>query len=640
MLQSEVGDYPPCTAACLPQDILLNIDNYIWPEDRYACLFVCRQWYFSFVSKFYNSVALQSGRQCTQLCNGFDAIEQSHTFPGHAVKQLHMDLSTEELEKTTHPIPGYFPSLQSFHVSSFRIQNSGNSHHHHDVIGTATCGKIAPSRSMIGSTIDTFWTLPPSLTRLHLSIPRLQREATMRLLRHLPQLTSLYLNWINGSWMCSDMDMLHELCPSLDRVWIFAETFHTNSQAPEQREPAGVVDEEQEMTWDDNIINQLFPPYNVAPAAPKLTQFHLSIYRGLTEHMSDWFVYAARNYPDLESFSLETRPKHLDRVGERAFEYDLLDMLMTYKWASPTWKRAEVPAFRLLVASCPQLRSVNLFQLYLTNQLLMALFSCPLPMQHFGSTRNIHRVWTADNNWYFSSSLVSLSLQACVTSPANNGTFMAFLGSLIHLKHLCLARYDHFAMDSLLAACPGLETLTLEHMAITDPLMGIIHTHYDEPLSLHLLTIRQTILREPFFSQIPPSLVDLVVENSAIIGTETYRAKLQMPQLELDTLTLNHLFFEQQDSERKTVKQSGQQFSVIGIECMEKASKWYDIRGGVFSQSNERVLGVRPMASEDAEDMLEDDKNERIFGLEVSCRTIKRIRVNSIRLLDVQHVCV
>ena len=744
-------------AMSLPGDILLNIDNYLWPEDRYACLFVCRQWYTTFLARFYTSITIQTTHQCEQLCNAFEMTiskqqqqskgEERQLYllsPGHTVRELHMSLCTEDLEKLSSTrLPNHFPSLRSFTVSSFQQQqqhyhhqqqeNHGNSNHSDqhpysdgDITTasatTVSCGKIAPTKSIIGISIDTFWTLPSdTLTRLHFSIPRLQRDAVIRLLHKLPRLTSLYLNWINGSWLCSDMNDVHQYCPELQHVWIFAETFHTLSQVTErQPEPnrpineddIGFVDDIMMNHSDDDIVNFLFPPTpssHVPVTAEKLTHFHLSIYRGLPEHMSDWFVYAARTYPQLESFTLETRPKHLDRVGERAFEYDLLDMLMTYKWASRIWKQAETPSFRYFIQHCPHVTAINLFQLYLNRQFLESIFECRLRIQHFGSTRNIHNIWTVDNNWYFSESLVSLSLQACVTPPANNVTFMKFLGSLIHLKHLTLARYEYFELSSLTEACPGLETLILEHMAVVSPptLNNLMATNNDddnnhanltfieqqlqqrqwqwqqnwntsdEQLSitdnedetttaLKQLTIRQTVLKESFFHDIPCSLEKLIIENSAVIANDPYRATIEMPpNLSLDTLDINHLIFEDQNSMRKVVKQNGQQFSVIGIQQQQqnnndnnnnnnnsnsnsnsnmgishaigRTTQWYDFRYKRNQNHNEKILGIRPMAPKEAEDMLEDDEgtgDEVIYGLEISCRSIQRACVNNLRLLQ------
>ncbi|KAI9255240.1 hypothetical protein BDA99DRAFT_518284 [Phascolomyces articulosus] len=706
-------------ATSLPQDVLLNIDAYLWPEDRYACLFVCRQWYTSFLTKFYTNITIQTALQCEKLCNLLDMTiapsqtkgqQQQQQSLGHAARELHLDLSAEDLEKLpSSRLTNQLPSLRSFTVSSFHHNNNNNKSPHscktndeenYGVVTTAasmsssSCGKIAPSRSIIGISIDTFWTLPSTtLTKLHFSIPRLQREATIRLLRKLPRLTSLYLNWINGSWLCSDMDAVHQYCPELRQIWIFAETFHTLSQVQEQRpRPNHPIDEDEEaesifdtvdiMEHPEQVVDVLFPPPpHVLAVAKKLTHFHLSIYRGLPDHMSDWFVYAGRTYPNLKSFTLETRPKHLDRVGERAFEYDLLDMLMTYKWASRTWKQAEIPSFRYFVQRCPHVTAINLFQLYLNRQFLGSIFACGLPVKHFGSTRNIHSIWTAEDNWYFSESLVSLSLQACITPPATNATFMKFLGSLAHLKHLTLARYEHFALPSLLDACPGLETLVLEHLAITSPSRttmtigdntnniddninnltftqqlqqrqwGQWQSNFDDDseeedeayISLKQLTIRQAVLKESFFDDIPSSVKSLTVEDSAIIGADIFRATIQMPSLDLDTLIINHLLFEAQNSMRKVVKQTGQQFSVIGVQCssisnnrINSTTQWYDFRD-TRKQLDERILGIRPMAPKDAEEMLEDDEgttDEAIYGLEVSCRSIQKACINNLRLLD------
>lgn len=666
MLQHHDDDPPPPLLSgwgLLPHDLLLSIDNYLFPEDRYACLYVCRQWYSVFSTLFYTRVNVTSPYQCIQLCEHLVTV-------GDVIKELNIQLCTDDLEKWAHPLPSRCPSLRVLRVSTFTAPPSSTtspsttiSPHHQQSDEYYT-----PYRNILGATIDKCWTLPSQcLTTLSLSIRQLEKDSVLRMTSQLPRLTNLYLNWINGSWNTSDMDKVHAHCQELTHVWISAETFITqaNHIIQQQQQDDDVEDPEAHLDQEDHhhhhhpsnndLIQQLFPKPAAGPAAPHLVDFHLSIYRGLSEHMCDWFVYAARNYPQLEAFALEMRPKHQDRVGERPFEYDLLDMLMTYKWTRRIWKQAALPALQLLFQSCTQLRSIHLFQLYLPRHFLEALFSSRLEMETFGSTCNIHSIWRVDSsNWFFCSTLVTLSLQACVTAPATNRTFMRFLTSMPCLRHLRLARYESFSLDALMHACPDLESLKLDGMPLLEkeennPDDDDSSTTEQHQVRLHTLVIQHAIISETFFKHIRPGLASLTMRHCAVIGgggeSTTCCAQVHIPtQVNLTSITLDQMMFEQPSCDRKMVKVSGrlQRFAVIGIKTTSTSFKyqWYDLRpDSLLSQQDERVLGIRPcnenkcMIEEESDNNADPNDNNTAFGLHINCGSVERVLVDGKRLL-------
>ncbi|KAI7884108.1 hypothetical protein K492DRAFT_192138 [Lichtheimia hyalospora FSU 10163] len=437
------------------------------------------------------------------------------------------------------------------------------------------------------------------------------------------------------------MDIVHAKCQELTHVWISAETFMTQANHITQDDPEVNLDEDDLLADSSNdLIQRLFPKAAAGPAAPHLVDFHLSIYRGLSEHMCDWFVYAARNYPKLEAFALEMRPRHQDRVGERPFEYDLLDMLMTYKWTRTIWKQAALPALHLLFQSCMKLRSIHLFQLHLPRHFLQALFSSGLEMETYGSTCNIHSVWRVDSsNWVFCKTLVTLSLQACVTSPATNETFMQFLKSMPCLRHLRLARYESFSLNALMDACPDLETLILDGMPLLEKEENT-ELSVDCQVRLHTLVIQHAIVNETFFKHIQPGLLSLTMKHCAIIGsTLPCCAQIHIPtQVDLESIMLDQLMFEQQSCERKMVKISGrlQRFTVIGLKaaCTSFKYQWYDLRPDIPpTYKDERILGIRPckeikcmIEEENSSSAALDDYNT--FGLHINCGSVERVLVN------------
>lgn len=648
MLQHHQHDDPPSLLtgwSLLPHDLLLSIDNYLYPEDRYACLYVCRQWYSVFSTLFYTRVTVTSPYQCIQLCEHLAKV-------GDVIKELNIHLCTDDLEKWAHPLPSRCPSLRVLRVSTFTTPSftisPTSSPHHND--------EYTPYRNILGASIDRCWTLPSqSLTMLSLSIRQLEKDSVLRMTSQLPRLTYLYLNWINGSWNSSDMDKVHASCQQLTHVWISAETFITQANHVIQDDPEAHFEDDPFFSHASNdLIQQLFPKPAAGPAAPHLVDFHLSIYRGLSEHMCDWFVYAAHNYPNLEALALEMRPKHQDRVGERPFEYDLLDMLMTYKWTRTIWKQAALPALQLLFQSCMQLRSIHLFQLYLPRHFLEALFSSGLKIEAFGSTCNIHSIWRVDSsNWLFCSTLVTLSLQACITSPATNKSFMHFLTSMPCLRHLHLARYESFSLDALMNACPDLETLSLDGMPLLekdqDTETSDDHNDVDTSIKvrLHTLVVQHAIISDKFFKHIRPGLMFLTMKHCAVIGsTLSYCAQMHIPaHVNLKSMTLDEMMFEQHSCDRKMVKVSGrlQRFTVIGLNatCTSFKYQWYDLRPDSLScHQDERVLGIRPcnedkcmIEEENDKSISSPDDNHTTFGLHIKCGDIDRVLVDGKRLL-------
>ncbi|KAI9319012.1 hypothetical protein BX666DRAFT_1414268 [Dichotomocladium elegans] len=608
----------------LPHDILLWINGYLDHEDRYACLHVCRQWYSVFVLQFYAKVAILNVQQCTRLSTHLDTV-------GDGIRNLQVKLSTDDLEAWRRLSQWHFPALQSLSIFTFDKQHFPHT--------TSSCDAVSATanRSEFRSMITGFIALQSSLTYLDLSVPHLHNALLLSVLKKLPRLLTLELNGMSGYLTCADMDYIHESCPELRHVKISAEQFITQGRALRRNrnlwEPRADVQMQLPVAGQhdaEDILLRLFPlDTSQRPVASKLVSLHVSIYRGLEEHMCDWFVYASRNYPHLQCLSLEARPENQCRVGEREFEFDLLNMIMDYRWADAVWKRAELVAFRLFVRSCPEVKSLTIKQLYLTRSFLDTIFTCELPITSFGFTMNIHNPWqTGDRNWFFSSTLVSLSLQACITYPATNVMFMTFLGTMPCLRHLQLSRYEDFDMGTLLQHCTQLQTLTLEHLPILSSDLPATSGN-----KLHTIELRHVIVRESFFTIIPKGLRNLTLQDTAVVGAEKMASNMWMPHIAFETLHLcNLLAGDATSPKRTTVKvRSSRLFVFFGVETNGTPCRWYDERRST-TIADERILGIRPLSSKQVdEDILGRTQRHR---LHILCRSAQKVHINGKRLLD------
>lgn len=609
--------------ALLPHDILLVIDSFLWPEDRYACLFVCRHWYNTFYRLFYHTVTISNVESCVRLAESLQNGD-SESLLRNGIRHLCVDLRAADVNKAA-KLPGFCPLLRSLQVTG----RPGNSFEDYAFERYFFAISTQSWSSDIG-----LWQLPESLTRLSLSMPQLARESIFPVLQLLPRLTSLTLNWLSGYWSTQDMDYVHQSCPELLEVSISADSylpaFRPEQEQQQQEEEVVALDSSEPAT----ILESLYPDLHRPTRPKKLERLQIMIYHNLSLYFTDWFLYAARSYPNLDSFMLEMHPQDSPRVGDRPGELQLLSLLIDFQLIPDIRRRAEVPAFERLLQSCPRLRSFTVLNTQLGEKLLRALYE-QRTIQHLGVTKGIFYPTDDDGNWLFSHALVSLTLQrqrfqappsTHITSSLDMIRKISLLPQLRHL-HLDDPDEQQLELVHILRLCPQLETLDLGGMKI-HPSHNLALE--DTDARLHTVRAKDTVLPESFFQVRAPCLKEIVLKDCMITGERPPWAELVVPP-SVSIVQLDNLSFRRYDPDI-TINTARRCFTLFNV-----SREFYDITES-SKNKNDTILGRRPLASAEVAQKLRNLDNHRgglleDYGLVIHDPLLEGCTINGIRLL-------
>ncbi|KAL1936182.1 hypothetical protein VTP01DRAFT_316 [Rhizomucor pusillus] len=586
--------------ARLPQDILAVVDQYISPEDRYSCLFVCRQWYPVFVVRHFKTVSLHGAQTCQQLSQEIHHDSRRYLEPqrdrliiplAQLIKHLSIELETTDLEKSE-DLPEQCCLLQSFRVSSLWTRSQ------------------KPIR-----TIDpTLWKLSRNLSRLELLVPQLQKDATLTLLASLPNLVEVDLNWICGPWTVYDMDAVHDSCRKLQSISVCAEMFLADN-------------------YDlANLIRS-----SDSPKATTLQRFRLSIYSGLATRMADWFAYAGRNYPQLEEFSLEARPRHIVRSGIRSPAYDLLSMITSYKKGDQQGKMLEVPTFLFFAKSCKHIHSLELLQLYLSRPLLAALFASNLPIRHFGTTKAFAGLISEpDDNWFFHCTVQSLYLCTCTDMRLESIPFLDYFKGL---RQLHIGMHDELCLRHVMACCKSLEHLTLENLSLAtreeDNTDNVCHQR------LKSITFRSSVLPGCTLSTAAsycPGLESLHMEDCIVVDCCKTITHLNLSQSSLEHISLQNIrkmhTSDKEGSSSRFKTRDGLPITIFGLEQegVSIEQHWFDLSLSGRNDHGSRLLGLRPFEIS-LSSLIQRLQQDRMFAIAITCQKVANIHINRRRLL-------
>lgn len=577
-------------ASSLPHDVLLAINRHLSPDDRYACLFVCRQWYIAFAMPFYETVVLKDDVGCEQLCQTLeDDLHQAQVTPqrpGRPLRPLLDAISQIKLHmtETDHLLITELRRIALFCRSLKRLEVSLLWDMAPELIKKA----LQDQKALAASVQHGFFChLPPQLTSLQLRVPMMERDMVHDLLCHMPNLTHFDINWIAGVWSLSDMDRLHRACPRLVDLRITADVY---APSPSPSPSPG------------SDRNSSLDTPAVTPAA--LKYLYVAMYRGMSDLFADWLQYATQTYhATLEAITLEARPEgYYYRSSERPFEIDLLATALEYSRGRLRHHRGlddEIALFRAFRRACRRLTSLDLMHIHLTTRLLRENVIQP-GLTHMGMTKNFGVNEALPENHlplfcYFPNTLTSLNLQAIV-SP----TYLRDLLRDLPLTDLRLTYGPKFALHGLLATCPHLTSLTLER---AEEILWEPYQH----ARLSRLSLIKCAINEPLLGRLSeglPQLSHLTMESCKIYCDTQKRScwtRLNLTgTLRLDTVEIRHLVLMDAKHQR--------QVALVGLDNYDAppdaqaGTKWYHVvcpAAAVYPRrARERVLGQRPLVPE------------------------------------------
>ncbi|ORY95253.1 hypothetical protein BCR43DRAFT_492690 [Syncephalastrum racemosum] len=567
-------------ASSLPHDVLLAINRHLGPEDRYACLFVCRQWYIAFAMPFYESVLLKDDIACEQLCQTLEEDWQQSQRTHHhadlpnrtlrplmdAISQikLHMTDTDHLLITELRRIASYCRSLKSLEVYILW-----------DMPPELIKKALQDQKTLAASVQHGFFChLPPQLTRLELRVPMMESTMVHDLLHHMPNLTHFDINWIAGVWSMPDMDRLHRACPRLVDLRITADAYAPSpSPSPSQE--------------GEPLVIQAC-----------LRNLYVATYRGMSDLFADWLQYATQTYhATLETLTLEARPQgYYYRSSNRPFEIDLLTTALEYSRGRVRHHRGledEISVFRTFRRSCRRLVSLDLMHIHLTTSLLRENI-IQTGLSHMGMTKNFGISDEAlPEHRHLPDTLTSLNLQAIVAP-----LYLQEMLRGLPLSNLSLTYGPKFALHSLFATCPQLTSLTLERA------QEILWKPQQYHPRLTRLNLINCALSESLLDRISeglPQLSHLTMDSCKVYCDTQKRScwtRLNLTGImRLDTIEIRQLLLMDAKHQR--------QVALVGVDNYDQTNegvKWYHVvcpAAAVYPRRpRERVLGQRPLVRE------------------------------------------
>lgn len=586
-------------AGNLPHELLILINESLSAEDRYASLFVCRQWYIVFVQLFYKSVTIMSLSRCNKFYRTLQQSAKQQQFP---LQPLALGLIVRGLTIKQHsPPPKIMQQLPSLcpNLESLEFIKTEDRLVSYDKDSTERyTASLTPNRGVMSQLLFTYYRHLP-LT--HLSLECYSGVRNLVFLAVMPQLEHLTLK-LKGEWRMDDMDMVHSLCPRLQSLQVTATLF--------------------EFSMHDGINFD----FETEPAL-HLTKIRLNIDRGLSASgYLPWIVYFARKYPRLQELYLGGRfdPEIAydlfpEEDGRR--DNDILPVTLFPEVAQFRQERDETRtrAYAIFFKSCRELRSLHLTNMRLYRGFFdqMVHNGGVLPLQHLAIHDEMLFPRTPIRNavLLFSQTLTSLSLYA-----ENNGDgdwrFTAqldvpgLLGHLPQLRHLSLGDMHDISLSTMLDKAPQLETLMVVHVRLNlqhayGPDGGLDDMDSDDeraesdrqrshdaaaPGGLRLrpnlkeLTIQRTPLTQNILDHISrrcTGLTHITLEHCGVHGSRSGSLILDMPYHQLQMLHLDNLVFK--DDEGFLRYYTGEDFHVktfavqtedTGCRCFRSIYPW------------------------------------------------------------------
>ncbi|KAI9317206.1 hypothetical protein BX666DRAFT_159207 [Dichotomocladium elegans] len=443
------------SAQLLPRELLTIISDYLLNEDRFACIFVCRNWSIAFTPPFYQSVSIVSRQQCNLFYNSLlcsrQKTESAKYFLwatsqiGHSVRQISI--------QTCHPniylmrqLPELCPYLRRLSISDDALDF------------TMPLSMDNRCSRLLSYLLPSLCQMLPMLTGLTIVV----REGLHSLswITHLPKLTQLSIHCWRSSRIAWDYSLMDHI--------------HRSNEMQQQ----GSVD------------------ISAHPPAPTLKRIHLTLpYRFAEYHAAVWLLYFARKYPNLTDVSLETSSNYSVYTMTYALEY------VDHPMLTSAIETARLNAYRVFADGCRRVTRIQFKDLGLYRHLFHALCDAGhARLEHLGmdEMRNFPSNTLAlcfDN---FNDTLRSLKLQ-CTCFMSINLPWS--LRRLTHLARLVLCGpYSAVPIDTLLDCCAKLEVLELHRVRVT----RMYPQRESSPChtSLKQLVLNSQCVSEPFLTYI------------------------------------------------------------------------------------------------------------------------------------------
>ncbi|KAL7320585.1 hypothetical protein PS15m_000459 [Mucor circinelloides] len=437
----------------LPTEILIQIVNYLTPQEKQNGLIICQDWYNVFRYGLYHSISIKTLNQLEMLLKSLSQSSLICTVPnGHLVKHLSIQKKTVAcLEKMIQErliiprflleqLPDLCPNLEllDFDPETWKFVC------YHSNVSKWNRMRRLPTLASLGANLPILKDLGKGLNSLSIQSNMIVDISTqgrlvsiLSLVPHISQLTIRGDKEPTLNLTLNDLEIIHTLLPSLRKLEIVGDNIQLHTLNSE--------------TETKNKVDSF-------PTAPQVTG--LCINTRLTPVM--WLYYVAHKYPQLKQLTVDVF-------------YDPVNSMENFE--------AEKALFLNLVHKCRHLEIIELSCPVLNHWFNSAFFETLKAHQCIQEIKPITRrngqiKFDADFNFALEQGkdlLTALEIEQwrldaklpCTLQRLRSFTKLAYL----ELK--CDSYHDEYPINILLDSCPVLETLVLEWGSLVTPIQSI-----------------------------------------------------------------------------------------------------------------------------------------------------------------------
>ncbi|KAK4511285.1 Deoxycytidine kinase 1 [Mucor velutinosus] len=433
----------------LPTEILIQIVNYLTPQEKQNGLLICQDWYNVFRCGLYHNISIKTLHQLEMLLKSLSISSSASSVPnGHLVKILSIQKRTVAcLEKMIQErliiprflleqLPDLCPNLEVLDFDpemwKFICYHSNVSKWNHI--------RQLPTLASLGANLPILKDLGRGLRSLSIQSKMIMDISTqgrlvsiLSLVPHINQLTIQGDQESTLNLTLNDMEIIHKLLPSLRNLRI-------------------VGDNIQLYTMNDE--KETMHKVNSFPTAPQVTT--LCINTRLTP--ITWLYYVAHKYPQLKHLGIDVHYDTSNTMENFQLEKALL-LNLVHKC-----RHLEV-----LELSCPILShwfNTSFFETLKGHQCIQEI----RPM----ARRNGQIKFDADFSFALEQGkdlLTALEIEQWrldAKLPCTMQRLRSFT-KLASLELKCDSYHDEYHINTLLESCPVLKTLVLEWGSLITP---------------------------------------------------------------------------------------------------------------------------------------------------------------------------
>ncbi|GAN02394.1 hypothetical protein MAM1_0021d01837 [Mucor ambiguus] len=433
----------------LPIEILVQIVNYLTPQEKQNGLLICQDWYNVFRYGLYHSISIKTVNQLEKLLKSLLQSSLISAVPnGHLVKSLFIQKKTVAcLEKMIQErliiprflleqLPDLCPNLEvlDFDPETWKFVC------YHSNVSKWNYMRQLPTLASLGANLPILKDLGKGLRSLSIQSNMIVDISTQGrlvcILSLVPNISQLTIQGDKESTLnltLNDMETIHKLIPGLRSLDIVGDNIQLHTMSDEKETISKV---------------------NSFPTAPLVMS--LRINTRLTPVM--WLYYVAHKYPQLKHLNIDVHYDTTNSMETFQVEKALLLNLVS------TCRHLEI-----IELSCPVLShwfNISFFETLKGNQCIQEIK--PMARRNSQIKSDADFIFALEQGKDLLTALEIEQWRLDAKLPCTLQRLRSFT-KIAYLELRCDSYHDEYQINTLLESCPVLETLVLEWGSLITP---------------------------------------------------------------------------------------------------------------------------------------------------------------------------